>query len=80
MLQEKLMDSAKKLLKAAYDELDFSEGQMYNATAQPVNINMDEWIEKGDWLSLAQKVSADKIFFVDNNPVIIFAESQVDDA
>lgn len=74
------MDSAKKLLEAAYDELDFSEGQLYNATAQPVNINMEEWIEKGDWLSLAQKVSAEKIFFVNNNPVIIFAESQVDDA
>lgn len=80
MLQEKLMDSAKKLLEAAYDELDFSEGQLYSATSQATNIKLEDWLEKGDWLSLAEKVGAEKIFFVENNPVIIFAESKGKDA
>src|SRR5208337_5423245 len=32
------------------------------------------WLEKGEWLAAAKRAEADKLFFVDNNPVAVFAE------
>jgi type I restriction-modification system DNA methylase subunit len=32
-----------------------------------------DWLEKGDWQTLAAQVGAEKIFFVGQNPVIVFA-------
>jgi len=32
----------------------------------------ENWINKGEWLALARDVGAEKVFFVDNNPVIVF--------
>ena len=35
----------------------------------------ENWINKGEWLALAKNVGAEKVFFVDNNPVIVFARA-----
>lgn len=40
---------------------------------------MDSWIEKGDWQTLAEEVRADRIFFVEREPVIVFAELSTSD-
>lgn len=73
-------DSAKNLLEAAYSDLGYDEGDLWDATKAPSNIDYDEWIEKGDWLTLANNVDAEKLFFVDNNPVVVFARCESEDA
>jgi hypothetical protein len=61
------------LLQAVYDQLDFAAGNLLDATEQPSEKTSKEWVNVGGWLSLAGKVGAEKVFFVDNNPVIVFA-------
>ena len=39
------------------------------------NVNPD-WLEKGEWLSAAKRIGAEKIFFVENNPVAVFTECE----
>ncbi|MGD2086455.1 MAG: hypothetical protein PVH61_09760 [Candidatus Aminicenantes bacterium] len=57
------------------EELDFKSGSLYpvmdNPSACPKSI---DWIEKGEWFAAAKRAGAEKIFFVDNNPVVVFAE------
>ena len=67
-------NSAYELLEYAYDELDFSQGDLVSSKVSLSEITLEEWIEKGDWLELAKQVEAEKVFFVKNNPVIIFAK------
>lgn len=71
--------SARGLLDAAYEDLNFTEGELLPATDRPNDVTPQRWIEKGDWLSLAKKVEADKVFFIENNPVIVFAECKDQD-
>ena len=62
-------------LNILYEELDFKNGSLYpvmdNPSACPKST---DWIEKGEWLAAAKRAGAEKIFFVDNNPVAVFAE------
>jgi hypothetical protein len=65
------------LLNFLYDKLDFKSGGLYTATDKPLSgQNGIDWLEKGEWLSAAKRVGAEKIFFVDNNPVAIFSECE----
>ena len=60
---------------ALYDKLDFKSGSLYSATDKPVKgQKVIDWLEKGEWLSAAKRAGAEKIFFVDNNPVVVFSE------
>ncbi len=62
-------------LATLYRELDFQGGDLLRATADPPShLSQENWIEKGEWLASAQRAKADRVFFVDNNPVIVFAE------
>lgn len=67
-------NSARELLDAAYSRLGFEEGDLLDATAEPNDTTSDVWVNKGDWLALAKKVGAEKVFFVNDYPVIVFAE------
>ncbi len=71
--------SPKKLLKSAYEQLGYSEGPLFEGTRDPNNLSKKDWIEKGEWLSLTKEVGAEKIFFVENNPVAVFARSDVNE-
>ena len=63
------------LLNILYDQLDFKSGNLYTATDKPLSgQNGIDWLEKGEWLSAAKRVGAQNIFFVENNPVAVFAE------
>jgi len=63
------------LLDLLYDKLDFKTGGLYSASNKPSSCrNRNDWIEKGEWISSAKKVGADKIFFVENNPVVVFSQ------
>jgi type I restriction-modification system DNA methylase subunit len=71
-------ESPESFLKEAYERLGFDEGSLLDARATPAadDQGLSEWLEKGDWLSLANKIGAKKVFFVKNDPVIIFCEHQ----
>lgn len=58
-----------------YDQLDFKNGNLYTATDIPLKKHKTiDWLEKGEWLSAAKRAGAEKLFFVENNPVAVFSE------
>jgi hypothetical protein len=73
------MDSTRELLDAAYADLGLRDGALLDAVDQPEAVPADDWIERGEWLSLASSVGVEKVFFVENNPVIVFAGSEETD-
>lgn len=70
------MDSPRALLDAAYSDLGLSEGSLLDATDRPTGVAADDWINRGEWLALAESVGVERVFFVENNPVIVFASSE----
>ena len=74
-----MLDTSRELLDAAYARLGFAEGDLLSASPMPTKATSKEWLDRGDWLSLAEKVGAEKVFFVNENPVIVFAEQSTDD-
>ncbi len=67
-----------KPLNILYYKLDFENGSLYSATDTPSTCRKrTDWLEKGEWLTAAKRVGAEKIFFVGNNPVAVFAECGV---
>jgi predicted RNA methylase len=73
------MDSTRELLDAAYADLGFREGALLDAVDRPEGVSAEDWIDRGEWLSLANSVGVEKVFFVENNPVIVFASSEETD-
>jgi type I restriction-modification system DNA methylase subunit len=69
-------ESPVELLEAAYKQLEFDQGALVPAARQPQAETQEGWLEKGDWQSLAAQVGAEKIFFVDRDPVVVFAKSE----
>jgi type I restriction-modification system DNA methylase subunit len=67
-------------LENIYKELDFSSGDLLPVADSPnSNIRHSDWLEKGEWLLAGNRANAQKIFFVDNNPVAVFAECKDND-
>ena len=73
------MDSTRELLDAAYADLGLGEGALLDAVDRPEGVSAEDWINRGEWLSLASSVGVEKVFFVENNPVIVFARSEETD-
>jgi len=69
-------NSASELLEAVYTALDLKQGELLSADFSPTKETLEKWLDKGDWLSLASHVGAEKIFFVKDDPVIVFAKSE----
>lgn len=69
------LDSPTDLLQAAYKQLAFDQGALLSAISQPPAGGSDDWLDRGDWQSLAAQVGAERIFFVDRDPVVVFARS-----
>ena len=62
-------------LSSVYNQLDYNSGQLFDLLSKPSNkIEQEDWLNKGEWLLAAKKAGADKIFFIDNNPVVVFAK------
>src|SRR5437868_9445007 len=61
-------------LGEVYQSLGYEEGALLNAVdhPEPGTLEEEEWVEKGDWLALAYKVGAEKLFFVKNDSILIF--------
>ncbi len=73
MVRQMAQANPEALLQAAYEELGFAEGTLLPASEKPEGASLDAWLEKGDWLALAKEVGAEKVFFVGQYPVVIFA-------
>jgi hypothetical protein len=69
-------DSPESLLAEAYRTLGYNDGSLLEAASapEPNTPEIGEWLEKGDWLALANKIGAEKVFFVNNDPVILFCK------
>lgn len=67
-------ETARSYLDEAYERLGYEDGMLLDAVERPGSMSReaDGWLDKGEWLALARKVGAEKVFFVDNNPVIVF--------
>ena len=63
-------------LNQIYERLDFKQGGLFEAAARPERNRelRTVWQEKGEWLSAAKQAGAERVFFVDNNPVIVFTK------
>ena len=62
------------LLDHVYEDLDLINGNLLEATPEPdSDAARKHWRNLGDWLLLATRVDADRIFFVNDDPVLIFA-------
>src|SRR2546426_11599590 len=62
------------LLERAYRELDLVGGTLIEATPTPVaGADPHMWRDLGDWLLLAARVGAERVFFVNNDPVLVFS-------
>lgn len=73
-----ILDKPTDLLQSAYEHLAFDQGALLSATFQPQPEDLAAWLDYGDWQSLAAQVGAEKIFFVDRDPVVIFAKLEQD--
>src|SRR5579885_2077382 len=67
-------ETPRAFLDEVYKTMGYEEGALFNALKQPEpgTREFEEWVEKGDWLALASKVGAEKVFFIKNDPVLVF--------
>jgi hypothetical protein len=72
-------NSSRQLLDAVYTRLGFTDGDLLSAAEKPNADTSPAWVDKGDWLALAKKIGAEKVFFVDTYPIIVFAEQKTAD-
>ncbi|HIJ72529.1 MAG TPA: N-6 DNA methylase [Candidatus Hydrogenedentes bacterium] len=70
------MTQAQLFLNEAYEKLDFRRGDLVDSDLLSSH---SRWVEKGDWAALAKHVGADAVFFVQENPVIVFAKQDKDE-
>ena len=75
---KELKPTSQAMLEAAYQQLNYQGGSLIPSTNNPADVEDSVWMEKGDWLSLAYRIGADKIFFVNNDPVIVFFDANDD--
>lgn len=68
------MDAPADLLKAAYKHLAFDQGALLPAMREPQADALENWVDTGDWQSLAAQAGAESIFFVGRDPVVVFAK------
>lgn len=64
-----------ELLNAAVEQLEFDRGVLLRASTKPEGDQASEWTEKGDWLALAASVEVERVFFVDQHPIAVFAKT-----
>jgi len=75
-------ETASELLNAARAQLgyEYVKGESFHdASDRPSDFDERTWVDKGDWLAVAKKIGAEAIFFVENNPVVVFAKCNTDD-
>lgn len=72
---------AKNLLEVSYEKLGYNEGDLLDVDDQTIMDDTTAYLDKGQWLEVCHHINninnfkAEKIFFVDNNPVIVFVNA-----
>ena len=62
------------LLERVYTDLDLVSGTLLEAADTPlVDSDTQRWSELGDWLLLAARVKAERVFFLNDDPVLVFS-------
>ena len=63
-----------KLLSDAYEALGLTRGRLLSVGDSPksAGVEGDAWTRDGEWLELADRMAADRVFFVDEDPVLVF--------
>jgi type I restriction-modification system DNA methylase subunit len=64
---------ASVLLNKAIKELGYENGDLYDTSNATQKLTNDDWLNKSDWLKSAKTAGADRVLFIDNNPVVVFA-------
>lgn len=62
------------ILDRVYADLELDAGELLPTSSSPTaEEESDAWGELGDWLVLGERLGADRIFFVHNDPVLVFS-------
>ena len=61
------------LLEHVYHDLDLVGGTLLDAADSPSIDDAHRWTDLGDWLLLAERVKAERIFFLNGDPVLVFS-------
>lgn len=71
------MSKENNLIDEIYSKLDYSSGKLFSAVPNYKDSleNNSPWLEIGDWLKTAHSFGIQKVYFVENNPFILFVES-----
>lgn len=71
-----IRDSPEQMLQAAYRDLGYADDQNLVVAAESPSegTSADKWVEQGEWLATAKVANAESVFFVDGNPVVVFAK------
>ena len=51
-------------------ELDYEGGVLFPTSESPGRMRRADWVDKGEWLAAAKRAGAEKLFFVQDNPVV----------
>lgn len=62
------------LLETVYDALDYRTGGLMRPSEEPSSANDGSWQSLGEWLTLTSRVGADRVFFVEDDPVVVFTQ------
>ena len=69
-----LASGTSQLIQQVYDDLDLVGDNLVDVPDDPYVSSQDKkWTTLGDWLLLAHRIDADKIFFVNDDPVLVFS-------
>ncbi len=76
------MTTASEFLETAYADLGLRDGALFDAVdrVQAEGISETDWINKGEWLAISKAVGIEKVFFVEDNPVVVFARCEQPDS
>lgn len=72
-------EQARQLLNAAYQDLEFVRGTLLPTSSEPGHgATADAWRDIGEWLILGDRLGAERVFFVAEDPVVLFSELSAD--
>jgi hypothetical protein len=77
MASTKAGSAARDLLETVYDDLGYRSGQLMSPSDDPSVAGDESWQSLGEWLMLGTRVGADRIFFVGDDPVVVFTQLPV---
>ena len=61
------------MLERVYTDLDLVSGTLLDVADRSFIDDSHQWRELGDWLLLANRVNAERIFFLNGDPVLVFS-------